>query len=278
MVVGALALLVFPNAASAATADGRYYPCNQDFANRVAIASGFDKRAAKVNSNYRDPRFWEAHSPLCADFDSDGSDEMAFPLGAMGGTDPWAIYEVPAGDPSQATYLFPTLAQKGRYPNRGLSLIHLDGVPAIREKRRLFRPKDPHCCPGGGTRFRIIGFEEGRFRVLETYARRPDVPDLTRWQDCGSRKGQFPVHGFSPLTGAVHVTALRVRCGKALHIGHRLFFGQECVYCDDPSNYSYGDRFRFKGFRCIVYRGDPQRFHCVRGKRVINVRSSIDQI
>jgi hypothetical protein len=56
-----------------------FFPCTQDFANRVAIASGFDKRAAGVNSNYRDPRFWGAHPPLCADFDSDGSDEMAFP-------------------------------------------------------------------------------------------------------------------------------------------------------------------------------------------------------
>ena len=208
---------------------------------------------------------------------------MAFPLGAMGGTDPWAIYEVPSGDSSKATYSFPTLAQRGRYPNRGLKLIHLDGVPLIREKRRLFRPKDAHCCPRAGAKFRLIGFENGRYTVIDTYTRRPDLPDLTTWQRCGSKRGRFvvghyPGGGWYGLTGAVHVTALRVRCGKAKHFGHRLFFGQSCVYCDAEDNYHYGDRFRFKGFRCVVYRGDPQRFHCVRGRRIINVRTSIDQI
>lgn len=104
------------------------------------------------------------------------------------------------------------------------------------------------------------------------------APAANDWQDCGSKRGGFPIYGAPGLTGTVHVNARRVRCEKALRFGHALFFGQECVYCDDPSNYSYGDRFKFRGFRCEVYRGEPQRFHCVRGHRVINVRTDIDQI
>ena len=98
------------------------------------------------------------------------------------------------------------------------------------------------------------------------------------WENCGSRKGAFPVPGSAGLTGKVFVKARNVPCERALGIGHELFFGQECVYCDDPSNYFPGERFRFRGYDCIAHRGSPQRFHCVRGGRVINVRTDIDQI
>ena len=98
------------------------------------------------------------------------------------------------------------------------------------------------------------------------------------WENCGSKRGAFPVAGAPGLTGSVFVKARDVRCEKALGIGHELFFGQECVYCDDPASYSPGERFGFRGFRCEAYRGNPQRFHCVRGERVINVRTDIDQI
>ena len=98
------------------------------------------------------------------------------------------------------------------------------------------------------------------------------------WQDCGSRKGAFPVPGATGLTGKVFVKAREVPCDKALGIAHELFFGQECVYCDDPASYSPGERFEFRGYRCVARRGSPQRFHCVRGERAINVRTDIDQI
>ena len=98
------------------------------------------------------------------------------------------------------------------------------------------------------------------------------------WRDCGSKRGAFPVPGAPGLTGSAHVKARNVGCENALEFGHALFFGQGCVYCDDPASYSPGERFKFRGFRCEVYRGQPQRFHCVRGDRVINVRTDIDQI
>lgn len=107
---------------------------------------------------------------------------------------------------------------------------------------------------------------------------KPEVRKRHRWRNCGSKRGRFPIQAGGGLTGAVFVNARSVRCGKALLFGHRLFFGQECVYCDAPSTHHYGDRFRFRGFRCMVTRGNPQRFHCVRGKRIINTRTDIDQL
>jgi hypothetical protein len=104
------------------------------------------------------------------------------------------------------------------------------------------------------------------------------APATSGWENCGSKRGGFPVAGAPGLTGAVFVKARNVGCENALGFGHSLFFGQECVYCDDPASYSPGERFRFRGFNCEAYRGQPQRFHCVRGERVINVRTDIDQI
>lgn len=122
-----------------------------------------------------------------------------------------------------------------------------------------------------------IGMVSGVLLLLGASNASP-VQAANAWQNCGSKRGSFPVYGAPGLTGTVYVNALGVRCQKALKFGHALFFGQECVYCDDPSNYSYGDRFKFRGFRCVVYRGEPQRFHCVRDDRVINARTDIDQI
>jgi micrococcal nuclease len=118
----------------------------------------------------------------------------------------------------------------------------------------------------------------GRIHSPAVNSRASAVQLIRGWEDCGSSRGRFPIYGAPDLTGTVFVNARGVRCGKALRIGHKIFFGQECVYCDDPSNYSYGEHFKFKGFRCVVHRGDPQKFHCVRGSRVIYTRTDIDQI
>ncbi len=123
-----------------------------------------------------------------------------------------------------------------------------------------------------------VGILGAAMSVVIALASVSSASGASGWQDCGGKRGSFPVYGAPDLTGSVYVNARRVRCEKALAFGHSLFFGQACVYCDDPSNYSYGDRFRYRGFSCAVHRGEPQRFHCVRGDRIVNVRTDIDQI
>jgi hypothetical protein len=118
----------------------------------------------------------------------------------------------------------------------------------------------------------------GAARVLPLDYPCPKSMPRNRWQNCGSSRGRFRIVGAPDLTGTVFVNARAVRCGKALRIGHKLFFDQECVYCDADSTHHYGDRFKFRGFRCVVTRGAPQRFHCVRGKHIVNVRTDIDQL
>jgi hypothetical protein len=161
------------NTAHAALSDGQIFPCTDNFAKRVAIASGFAERARESNSNYRDPRFWEATQTVCADFDQDGNDEMVFALSAMGGTNPWAFFDVPNGNAAESFFSFPTVGEGGLYPNHALELVRVDGVPAIRDKRRLFRHRDAHCCPTGGALIRVVGFREGSYTVIDSFRRRP---------------------------------------------------------------------------------------------------------
>lgn len=160
-------------ASHAATSDGRYFPCTDSFAKKVAIESGFAEAAAEFNPAYEDPEYWLAQQSVCADFDLDGNDEIVFTLGAMGGTDPWAFFDVPSGQASASTYSLPTIYDKGNYPNHALELIRVEGVPAIRDQRRLFRPRDAHCCPTGGLVVRVVGFREGRYQVLESRVQKP---------------------------------------------------------------------------------------------------------
>jgi hypothetical protein len=165
--------LCFVATTGAATSDGTNFPCTDAFAKEVAIASGFAEAAARVNPNYGNPKFWLAMQTVCADFDGDGNEEMVFSLGAMGGTDPWAFFDIPNGRASEATYSFPTIDRHGLYPNHGLELVQVEGRPAIRDKRRLFRPRDGHCCPTGGQLIRVVGFLGDSYSILESDVIRP---------------------------------------------------------------------------------------------------------
>jgi hypothetical protein len=168
-----VAMALSAGATHAATSDGRYFPCADSFAKKVAIESGFAEVAAEFNPAYEDPEYWLAQQTVCADFDLDGNDEIVFTLGAMGGTDPWAFFDVPNGQASASTYSFPTIYDKGNYPNHALELVRVEGAPAIRDKRRLFRPRDAHCCPTGGLVVSIVGFREGRYEVLGSRVQKP---------------------------------------------------------------------------------------------------------
>jgi hypothetical protein len=132
-------------------------------------------RKQRVNSipPMKTPRIGSLDRPFCADFDLDGNDEMVFALGAMGGTDPWAFFDVPNGQAGASTYALPMLYDKGNYPNHALELVWINGIPAIRDKRRLFKPRDAHCCPKGGLLVRIVGFRDGRYQVLDSRTQRP---------------------------------------------------------------------------------------------------------
>lgn len=167
-------LFVCSGAASAATSEGHYFPCTDSFAKQVAIASGFAEAASKFTlDHYEDPRYWEAQQTVCADFDQDGNEEMVFSLAAMGGTDPWAFFDVPNGQASASTYSFPTVDASALYTNHGLELVQVEGIPAIRDQRHLYKHRDSHCCPTGGLFTRIVGFRGGQYQVLESFIQRP---------------------------------------------------------------------------------------------------------
>ncbi len=172
-----LAMLAAQTSATAAQTAGHAYPCTQAFAKRVAYGSGFVDRANQVRPSYTNPAYWGTSNPICADFDGDGNDEMVFNLGAMGGFDPWAFFNLPSTVPEESTYVFPTLSQ-GLYPNHFLELVDRGQfLPLIRDKRALYRRRDAHCCPTAGTQIRYVGFKrsEGAYAVLGTYVNRPDT-------------------------------------------------------------------------------------------------------
>jgi hypothetical protein len=168
-------LLSLTSSAGAATSEGQSFECSDSFAKQVATASGFvDAVNAKTDDHYADPRFWEPAQTICADFDGDGNEEMVFSLGSMGGSEPWAFFDVPMGRASEATYSFPTIEwHPVRYPNHLLERIQFEGVPAIRDTRQLYRPSDGHCCPTGGRLIRTVGYRDGSYQVLASAAPRP---------------------------------------------------------------------------------------------------------
>lgn len=147
--------------AEAAQDSGHSFPCTPSFAEKVAVRSGFANRAAKVNTNFSYPQFWTALAPLCADYDADGNTEMVIELGAMGGNSPWAFFDVPNGNPDAAVSRFPTITTTGPYPNHFLRVLHRGGHIDIKDTRRIYRHRAPHCCPTGGRFARIIGYRPG---------------------------------------------------------------------------------------------------------------------
>lgn len=98
------------------------------------------------------------------------------------------------------------------------------------------------------------------------------------WERCGNSYGTFPVYGFKPIRAEVQgIKARYVRCPKARRFAHRLFFKQNCVRCDAPSNYLPGERVRFRGFACkVTYdRNFDQFFRCRRGNKRINFATEV---
>ena len=92
---------------------------------------------------------------------------------------------------------------------------------------------------------------------------------------CGRSQGRFKVYGAPDLRAEVHdIRTRNVICSRAKRFAHRLFFRQECIYCDAEDSYDYGDRIRFRGFQCRVGRGEPQTFRCRRGAKRINFRTA----
>jgi len=205
--------------ARAATSEGHPFPCTDNFAKQVAIASGFAEAASKFTlDHYEDPRYWEVQQTVCADFDQDGNEEMVFSLGAMGGTDPWAFFDVPNGQASAATYSFPTINDPGLYPNHSLELVQVEGVPAIRDKRQLYKPHDAHCCPTGGLYIRVVGFQEGQYRVIESTIQRPPALHKARLTVGAARSA------VSDFLSRKFGAAWYERNGGRLNCNHRLAF------------------------------------------------------
>lgn len=108
-----------------------------------------------------------------------------------------------------------------------------------------------------------------------------DVRDLRPkplpvFRQCGSSSGKFEVGpGLSPIEAEVRrIVSRNVLCPKAKRFAHRLFFRQDCIYCDSPDTYAPGDRIRFRGFKCLVTKGQPHTFHCHRGGRRINFKTA----
>jgi hypothetical protein len=98
------------------------------------------------------------------------------------------------------------------------------------------------------------------------------------YRQCGSSSGSFDVGGGAPpLEAEVREIATRnVPCPRARRFAHRLFFGQDCIFCDSPDSYDPGDRVRFRGFKCRVRRGNPQTFRCRRGGQRINFKTATE--
>ncbi|MEX2108249.1 MAG: hypothetical protein WD827_05115 [Solirubrobacterales bacterium] len=99
---------------------------------------------------------------------------------------------------------------------------------------------------------------------------------LAVFRKCGSSSGSFKIGpGIPPLKAEVRrIVTRNVGCRWAKRFAHRLFFGQECIYCDAPNSYHPGDRVRFRGFLCRVTKGEPHTFHCRRGGKRINFKTA----
>jgi hypothetical protein len=240
-----------------ASSEGHPYPCTDSFAKQVAIESGFAERAGSVNPNYENPQFWLATQTICADFDQDGNDEMVFTLGAMGGTDPWAFFDVPGGQSAGSTYSFPTIDEAENYPNHRLELVRVEGIPAIRDTRRLFKPRDAHCCPTGGELIRVIGFREGGYEVLESSIERPDGLHKARLAAGAARSAasdflsrKFEAAWYDRNGGRLNCNrrlAFNVRrCDVAFQIGDSGWFGSVRVGLLERSPQDRRARIRYR--------------------------------
>lgn len=192
------ACFLLPAGAQAAQDNGHAYPCTKDFAKTVAIDSNFDDLAAQSNPNFSSTQFWVAIQVFCADFDQDGSDEMAIVLGAMGGNSPWAFFDVPDGNSASASYTYPVISG-GRYPNHELAVVSPAGKPQIRDTRRLFRKFDAHCCPTGGKQVRTIGYVNGSYQVLSESTTSGSKKPQTRF--CNDPRGSVATNLLARALG-----------------------------------------------------------------------------
>lgn len=100
-------------------------------------------------------------------------------------------------------------------------------------------------------------------------------PRAATYRTCGGSSGKFEIFGAPDLRAEVRdIRTRNVVCPRAKRFAHRLFFRQECIYCDSEDSYDYGDRIRFRGFQCRVGRGSPQTFRCWRGEKRIRFRTA----
>jgi hypothetical protein len=272
--------VIVPATATAASSDGQFFPCTDTFAKQVATASGFADLAAQSNPNYSNSNFWLATQTVCADFDLDGNDEMAFTLGAMGGNDPWAFFDVPNGRASESVYVFPTISG-GRYPNRGLEFVQVEGIPAIRDTRRLFRHGDAHCCPAGGTSIRVVGFIGGSYGVLESSIERaPAPPHRTRLtvgmarsaavEFLGRKYGEQWYGRYGGRLNCNRKTGFSSRkCYVSFGIGDAIWYGSVGVsLAGRIPNQRFRIRYRIKRldeYCAVVQHGPPAR--CIKTER-----------
>ena len=236
--------------ANAARSDGQFFPCTDAFAKQVAIASGFVEVVnAKTRDHFSNSNFWDATQTVCADFDQDGNDEMVFSLSSMGGTDPWAFFDIPpSGLAPGATYSFPTIQFDRLYPNHRLELVRWEGNPAIRDIRRLFRPRDAHCCPTGGLFIRVIGTIGGGYEVLSSEVTRPRNRSLES-RTCGLLPGDG---GYS----YVKVRGITCQAGKRVAFKARKRFcskHHDCLLAEPGP--TYRGRVRYHGWTCHVKDG-----------------------
>lgn len=137
-------------------------------------------------------------------------------------------------------------------------------------------------CLGGSSGTDVTCRSEDRW-IYATARPYVDVRDLHPdpdpvYRQCGSSSGSFHVGpGISPIEAEVRdITTRNVPCPRARRFAHRLFFGQDCIFCDSPDSYDPGDRVRFRGFKCRVRRGNPQTFQCRRGSKRINFKTATE--
>lgn len=124
-----------------------------------------------------------------------------------------------------------------------------------------------------------VGCQSGDRWIFATARSYADITDFRPprkaiYRRCGRSQGRFKIFGAPDLRAEVRdIRTRNVICSRAKRFAHRLFFRQECIYCDAEDSYDYG-RIRFQGFQCYVGRGEPQTFHCRRGDKRINFRTA----
>jgi hypothetical protein len=164
----------------------------------------------------------------------------------------------------------------------------LSSCPWVASKATVRFSESSYCPSNGRWQFMRLQLDapedsdpslrsiERRLKCSEYERLEPVEPPPVRYQSCGSSRGSFYIGpGLPRLQAEVRrIVARGVACGRARRFAHRLFFRQECIYCDAPNSYDYGDRVRFRGFKCLVTRGEPHTFHCRRGDKRINFKTA----